>query len=56
MVINMFSLLVNPLQPVFEWFMTLYSLLPLAVRQFINLVLGLVVVTAIFSLFFRSRH
>ena len=48
--------MINPLAPVFEFFLQFYSLLPYAVKAFINLSLGLFLVNCLFSLFFRSKH
>lgn len=48
-------LLVNPLAPVFEFFLQLYSLLPLSVRALVSLSLGLFLVTCLVHFLFKVR-
>lgn len=45
--------MIEPLAPVLDWWIYMVSIMPLALRNLIGLVLGLVIVSAIFSIFMR---
>lgn len=45
--------MIDPLAPVLNWFIYMYSIMPLAIRNLVGLALGLLMVSAIFSLFMR---
>lgn len=45
--------MIEPLAPVLNWWIYMVSIMPVALRNLVGLALGLVVVSAIFSIFMR---
>lgn len=45
--------MIDPIAPVVNWFIYMFSIMPLALRNLVSVALGLLVVSAIFSLFMR---
>lgn len=46
----------DPLVPVIEVWLQFYFSLPVAIQAFVSLHFGLILVTALLSLFFRTKH
>lgn len=45
--------MIDPIAPVLNWWIYMFSIMPLALRSLVGLSIGLVVVSAIFSIVMR---
>lgn len=45
--------MIEPLAPVLNWWIYMVSIMPVSLRNLVGLALGLLVVSAIFSIFMR---